>query len=175
MSTRTETICAPQRALNALVEFANDGMCGRCLPCPLATKQAIVLLEGIIDGRGDEADLERLARVATALVDAARCPKGEEAARGLGESLQDAAAYGRHVAGICPDGACRALTRYSIAEERCTMCGECKAVCPVDAIVGDPYVPYLGDNRPYVIRTLKCDGCGACVEACPEGAIERVT
>jgi NAD-dependent dihydropyrimidine dehydrogenase PreA subunit len=175
VSTETQVLCAPQQALKALVEFAEDGMCGRCLPCPLATVQAIGILERIIAGGGDEDDLERLARVSEALVDAARCPKGEEAARKLGESLQHVEAYDRHVAGICPDGACRVLTKYRVVAERCTMCGECRTVCPQDAIEGDPYVPYLGDNRPYVIREARCDGCGACVAACPEGAIERVT
>ncbi len=175
MSTQTKAGCEPQRALDALIEFANDGMCGRCLPCPLATKQAIVILERIIDRRGDEADLARLTRVADQLVDAARCPKGEETARALGESLKNATEYDRHVAGVCPEGTCRALTRFRVVPERCTMCGNCKEACPEDAIEGDPYVPYLGDNRPYVIREAKCNGCGACVEACPEGAIERVT
>ena len=85
MKTETQTACAPQRALQALIEFAEDGMCGRCLPCPLATRQAIVILERIIGGGGNETDLARLGRIATELIDAARCPKGEETARALGE------------------------------------------------------------------------------------------
>ena len=175
MTTETKAVCAPQSALKALIDFANNGMCGRCLPCPLATVQGIHLLERMIAGEGDESDLARLDRIAVALVDAARCPKGEEAARALGESLKDSTAFERHVAGICPDGTCRALTRYRIIPELCTMCGSCKEACPLDAIEGDPYVPYRGDNRPYAIRIAKCDGCGACVSACPEGAIERLT
>jgi NAD-dependent dihydropyrimidine dehydrogenase PreA subunit len=175
VSTQTQASCAPQRALVALIEFANDGMCGRCLPCPLATTQAIGILRRITDGRGDIADLGRLARVAAELVDAARCPKGEETARALGESLKNAAEYERHLAGVCPEGACRAMARFRIVAERCAMCGRCKDACPRSAIEGDPYVAYLGDNRPYRIRERRCDGCGACVEACPEGAIERVT
>ncbi|UCF10910.1 MAG: 4Fe-4S binding protein [Candidatus Bipolaricaulota bacterium] len=175
MNAETAVLCAPQRALDALIEFANDGMCGRCLPCPLATKQAIVTIERIIAGQGDEADLARLARVAAELVDAARCPKGEEAARALGESLRGSTEFERHVDGVCPEGTCRALTRFRIDPEKCTMCGACAEVCPRDAIEGDPYVPYLGDNHPYTIRELRCDGCGACVDVCEAGAIARVT
>ena len=175
MSTQTKADCEPQRALSALIAFADDGMCGRCLPCLVATKQAIAILKRIIDGCGDEADLARLVRIADRLVDAARCPKGEETARTLGESLKSTGEYDMHVGGVCPEGRCRALTRFRVVPERCTMCGKCKETCPENAIEGDPYVPYLGDNRPYVIRETKCDGCGACIEVCPEGAIERVT
>jgi len=175
MSTETKTGCEPQRALSALIEFANDGMCGRCLPCPLATRQAIGILERIIDGRGDEADLARLLRVADRLVDAARCPKGEETARTLGESLKNTTEYDMHVEGVCSEGTCLALTRFRVVPERCTMCGKCKEICPENAIEGDLYVAYLGDNRPYVIRETKCNGCGACIAVCPEDAIERIT
>lgn len=175
MSTETKTGCEPQHALSALIEFANDGMCGRCLPCPLATKQAIIILGRIIDGRGEASDLARLLRVADRLVDASRCPKGEETARTLGESLKNAAEFDMHIEGICPKGTCLSLTRFRVVPEHCTMCGKCKEVCPETAIEGDLYVPYLGDNRPYVIREAKCNGCGECVKVCPEGAIERVT
>jgi NAD-dependent dihydropyrimidine dehydrogenase PreA subunit len=174
MSSATPVSCEPRRALDALRRFADDEMCGRCLPCPLATRQSIAILERMIGGNGEEQDLVLLERIAGRLMDAARCPRGEKAAQALGESLQNVEEYEKHIAGVCPSGACRTLTRYRVAAERCTMCGSCQEVCPRDAIEGDPYVPYLGDNRPYVIREAKCDGCGRCVEACPVNAIERV-
>jgi len=174
MSTATETICAPQQALDALRAFAADDMCGRCLPCPIATRQSIAMLERITAGRGEAIDLDRLARIATELVDAARCPKGEQAAQALAEALASPA-FARHVDGICGAGTCPALTRYRVIPEACTMCGACQEACPRDAIEGDPYVAWRGDNRPYVIRLEKCDGCGTCVDACPADAIERVT
>lgn len=174
MSTPTRVDCAPRRALDALKAFAADGMCGRCLPCPIATRQSIAMLERITNGHGEEVDLSRLARVAAELIDAARCPKGEEAAKKLGEALASPE-FARHVDGICGSGTCAALTRFRVVAESCTMCGACKDACPRGAIEGDPFIAYRGDNRPYVIRVEKCDGCGKCVAVCPADAIERVT
>lgn len=175
MNAETSAKCEPTRALEALKVFADNDMCGRCLPCPLATRQAITILERIIGGYGETEDLDRLTRISVRLADAARCPRGEETARTLGESLQNSEIYEAHRVGRCDTGTCQALVRFRVVSERCTMCGRCQEVCPHGAIVGEPYVAYLGDNRPYIIREKKCDGCGKCIEVCPEDAIERVT
>ncbi|GAB4506537.1 MAG: hypothetical protein Kow00123_06750 [Anaerolineales bacterium] len=65
--------------------------------------------------------------------------------------------------------------------ERCTLCGDCAAVCPATR----PH-PHEGDLAPqkaiyapppravpnaYVIDMAACIRCGKCVEACPTGAI----
>ncbi len=49
---------------------------------------------------------------------------------------------------------------------RCTDCGACVEVCPVEAIT-------LVDGKARIDEEL-CTGCGACVDACPEGAIQPV-
>ena len=47
--------------------------------------------------------------------------------------------------------------------DKCTACGECKEVCPADAIAeGDP---------KFVIDPATCIDCGVCVDACPVEAI----
>jgi len=49
---------------------------------------------------------------------------------------------------------------------RCTGCGACVEVCPVEAIA-------LVDGKARVDEKL-CTGCEACADACPEGAIQPV-
>lgn len=47
---------------------------------------------------------------------------------------------------------------------KCKKAGECKKVCPVDAIAeGDPI---------YVIDPNVCIDCGACKSVCPHDAID---
>jgi heterodisulfide reductase subunit A len=68
-----------------------------------------------------------------------------------------------------------------VDSERCTGCGDCVEVCPVE--VPDDFnaglsthkaiylpVPHAIPN-PYVIDFAACTRCGACVKACPTGAI----
>jgi ferredoxin len=172
MTVETGVECVLTRMTQVLTGFAQEGLCGRCLPCPLGVAQALAILRRLSRGEGVEGDVARLSRIATSLGEAARCRRGKEAARALAGSLRDEAEYLAHLAGRCPNGACRDLRRFRVVAERCTMCGRCQEVCPRGAIVGDPYIPYRGDNRPYLILERKCDGCGHCVAACPVRAIE---
>jgi ferredoxin len=50
--------------------------------------------------------------------------------------------------------------------QRCTGCGACVEVCPVEAIT-------LVNERAQVDHEI-CTGCRACVDACPEGAVQPV-
>ncbi len=47
---------------------------------------------------------------------------------------------------------------------KCTKCGACKEVCPVEAI--------NEGAKTYVIDADKCVDCGACAGECPVEAIE---
>lgn len=66
--------------------------------------------------------------------------------------------------------------------ERCTGCGDCVDVCPVE--VPDKFNESLSSHKavylpvphaipnPYVIDFTACTRCGACVTVCPTGAIQ---
>ncbi len=47
--------------------------------------------------------------------------------------------------------------------EKCTGCGTCKEVCPVEAIEIE--------NDKAAVNEEECVDCGTCVEECPEGAL----
>lgn len=49
-----------------------------------------------------------------------------------------------------------------VDKEKCTACGACKDVCPVDAIE-------VGETA--VINEETCIDCGTCVDECPVQAI----
>ncbi len=46
--------------------------------------------------------------------------------------------------------------------DKCTGCGTCAEVCPVEAIQVNDYA---------VVNEDECVDCGTCVDECPEGAI----
>jgi NAD-dependent dihydropyrimidine dehydrogenase PreA subunit len=51
----------------------------------------------------------------------------------------------------------------AVDSEKCTGCGECIEVCPLDAIA-------LKDEVA-VINEEECSDCGSCVDVCPSEAI----
>jgi ferredoxin len=52
---------------------------------------------------------------------------------------------------------------YKIDKSVCISCGQCEAICPVQA-------PSL-KGEAYEIDPAKCVSCGACAENCPVQAI----
>ena len=50
-------------------------------------------------------------------------------------------------------------------EDRCTHCGACISICPVEAMCMDP------DTKMVSYLPEKCIACGTCIDACPPGAI----
>jgi heterodisulfide reductase subunit A-like polyferredoxin len=55
------------------------------------------------------------------------------------------------------------IMSYRITE-KCTDCGDCLTVCPLDAISA-------GEKRPRIDPAL-CTDCGTCADICPARAIE---
>jgi formate hydrogenlyase subunit 6/NADH:ubiquinone oxidoreductase subunit I len=62
----------------------------------------------------------------------------------------------------------------AVDTSRCTGCGQCSDVCPVEAIAMTPDRS-SGKRRPQpVLDSDICLGCGVCARACPSGAITLV-
>ena len=150
------------------MHFTQKESCGKCTPCREGTKRMLETLERIIANEGSPDDLELLEALSDTITDTALCGLGQTACKPVMSTLrhfrQD---YLHHVVDHhCP--VCNGRRRrLEIKAELCKGCGKCAKNCPMEAISGQPRMPYTIDNE-------KCIHCGACWGACPFGAIDAI-
>lgn len=148
------------------LEFTVDESCGKCPPCRIGTKRMLEILEKITQGKGEEADIEKLEHLAESIKKSALCGLGQTAPNPVLSTLR----YFRdeYIAHVrdkkCPAGVCKALVRYVIVEDKCKGCSLCARKCPVGAISGEI-------RKPHTIDANKCIKCGVCMESCKFDAI----
>ena len=150
------------------MNFTRNESCGKGTPCREGTKRMLETLERIIANEGSREDLELLEALSDTITDTALCGLGQTACKPVMSTLKNFRQdYLRHVVDKhCPicNGRKR---RLEIKPELCKGCGKCARNCPMDAISGQPRMPYVIDNE-------KCIHCGACWGACPFGAIDAI-
>ena len=150
------------------MNFTHNESCGKCTPCREGTKRMLETLERIIANEGSMEDLELLEALSDTITDTALCGLGQTACKPVMSTLKNFRQdYLRHVVDKhCPicNGRKR---RLEIKADLCKGCGKCARNCPMEAISGQPRMPYIIDNE-------KCIHCGACWGACPFGAIDAI-
>ena len=150
------------------MNFTRNESCGKCTPCREGTKRMLETLERIIANEGSMEDLELLKALSDTITDTALCGLGQTACKPVMSTLKNFRQdYLRHVVDKhCPicNGRKR---RLEIKPDLCKGCGKCARNCPMEAISGQPRMPYVIDNE-------KCIHCGACWGACPFGAIDAI-
>ena len=150
------------------LDFTVDESCGKCAPCRIGTKRMLEILERIVEGKGQDGDIEKLEDLATSIKTAALCGLGQTAPNPVLSTLK----YYRHEyeAHIyekrCPAGQCKALLNYKIDPDKCKGCTLCARNCPANCISGKV-------REAHVIDNSKCLKCGACMEKCKFGAITK--
>ena len=150
------------------MDFTQKESCGKCVPCREGTKRMLEILNRIVDGKGEDGDIELLRELGEAISKTALCGLGKTAAGPVLSTLkyfEDE--YRAHIYDKkCPAGACQKLKTIYIDETLCKGCSKCARNCPVNAISGEI-------KKPFVIDQKKCIKCGACISNCPFKAIKE--
>jgi bidirectional [NiFe] hydrogenase diaphorase subunit len=91
------------------MQFCCDESCGKCAPCRAGTQQALLILNRVCSGEGDESDLQRLEELCHLMQETSLCGLGMAAPAPVLSTLRwYRDEYLAHIrAGRCPTGACR--------------------------------------------------------------------
>lgn len=155
------------------MNFLKDESCGKCTSCREGTKRMHEILTEITEGRGKLEHLELLEELGWVTAEASLCALGGTAPNPVLSTLRYFKdEYKEHIINKrCPAKVCKALLKYRILPEICTMCGRCAKECPVKAISGKRKTK-REDGIPFKIDEEKCIKCGTCLEVCKFNAIE---
>lgn len=165
MIVMDEDNCMVDMALY-FVRFLQEESCGKCAPCREGLQQMGEILTRICEGNGRDGDIELLKDLSHVMVDTSLCGLGLTAPNPVLSTIRYFRdEYEAHIKDKqCPAKFCKGLISLSINPEKCTGCGACLRVCPVDAIAGEKKKSHRLDGN-------RCVKCRACYEACKFEAV----
>lgn len=150
------------------LDFTVEESCGKCTPCRIGTRRMLEILNRIVEGKGQDGDIEKLERLARSIKATALCGLGQTAPNPVLSTLKyfrdeyEAHIYEKR----CPAHHCKSLLTLKITD-KCRGCTACARVCPVGAISGEV-------RQQHSIDPEKCTKCETCIEKCRFDAIVKV-
>jgi NADH-quinone oxidoreductase subunit F len=150
------------------MNFTQNESCGKCVPCREGTKRMLAILERIVEGKGEDGDIELLLELSDTISSTALCGLGKSAPFPIVSTIKHfREEYEAHIyEKRCPTGNCQKLKKITIDPALCKGCSKCSRSCPVSAISGKV-------KEPFVIDEAKCIKCGACITTCSFSAIKE--
>ncbi len=133
------------------VEAVQKESCGRCIPCRVGTRIILDVLTGISEGKGRQADLEKIASLAAYIKEGSKCQIGQTGLNPLLSALSSFKdAFERAVAqGVKRDG----------SQYRISVTAPCMSACPTKLKI-PKYIEEIAEGRPSeslaVIREDTC-------------------
>jgi NADH-quinone oxidoreductase subunit F len=150
------------------MQFTQNESCGKCVLCREGTKQMLLMLSDITEGKADEDTISLLEKLARAVQIGSLCGLGKTAPNPVLSTLKYFRnEYDAHVKDKrCPAGECKSLISYRITD-KCIGCTVCAMKCPAKAISSER-------GQKHKIDVVKCVKCGICIKSCEFDAIEMV-
>jgi len=148
------------------LDFTSKESCGKCVHCRIGTKRMLEILTRIVEGAGEEGDIEILEELCMAIKDGALCGLGQTAPNPVLTTIKYFRdEYEAHIIDKeCPAKECVHLLSYHIDANKCKGCTMCAKKCPVQAISGEA-------KNSHSIDLSKCIKCGQCKTLCKFDAI----
>ncbi len=148
------------------LSFTHRESCGKCPPCRIGTYHMLEILEKITSGRGEEADLERLERLAHHIKEGSLCGLGKTAPNPVLSTLKYfREEYEEHIKDkFCRANVCKGIGVYRIDASECILCGLCKKVCEFNAV--------KETSEGFFIDKEQCTKCKICFLVCPVEAVK---
>lgn len=149
------------------LDFTVDESCGKCTPCRVGTRRMLEILERIVEGKGEEGDIEKLEELGEMIKRSSLCGLGQSAPNPVLSTIKHfRSEYEAHIREKrCPAHHCQKLMKFYILDN-CVGCTACSRKCPVNAINGKV-------KEHHEIDQSKCIKCGVCMDTCRFHAIEK--
>ncbi len=165
MVVMDQTTCMVEIA-RFFLEFTQSESCGKCTFCRIGTLRMLEILERLVHGEGQIADIDRLKELSVRIKEASLCGLGQTAPNPVQTTLRYYLnEYEAHINDQkCPAGSCQALVDFIIDGDKCNGCTVCAKSCPVDAIFGSK-------KEIHIIDADACVKCGKCLTSCSFDAI----